>query len=253
MTREALKLALEALEVFAASYSDGDEAITAIKEALAEPLQPAVPDFKAFKEWAAGEGYDVAYTHDGIKWICLDPMTADLWKTWQAATPLAVQPEQPANKDAEIARLTACLKAANANAEKFEREWYLRGDEIEAMLAQPERDLIRRMQGQIDRLQAALDTLPDRGLSAMAAGKLQPEPVAEIVSDMTGCLSTRWYDEWTPNHGDKLYTSPPKRQPLTDEQMDELIPDDDTPMSLGEAVVKFARAIELHHGIGENT
>jgi hypothetical protein len=49
------------------------------------PAQPAVPDFKAFKEWAAGEGYDVAYTHDGIKWVCLNPMTADLWKAWQAA------------------------------------------------------------------------------------------------------------------------------------------------------------------------
>ena len=34
---------------------------------------------------------------------------------------------------AEIERLTACLKTANANAEKFEREWYLRGDEIEAL------------------------------------------------------------------------------------------------------------------------
>ena len=40
-------------------------------------------------------------------------------------------------KDAEIARLTACLKAANADTEKFEREWYLRGDELEAIRAQP--------------------------------------------------------------------------------------------------------------------
>ena len=38
------------------------------------------------------------------------------------------------------------------------------------------------------------------------------EPVAEIVSDVNGYLSTRWHDEWTPNHGDKLYTSPPKRK-----------------------------------------
>ena len=44
---------------------------------------------------------------------------------------------QPADKDAEIARLTACLKTANASAEKFEREWYLRGGEIEAMKALP--------------------------------------------------------------------------------------------------------------------
>jgi hypothetical protein len=49
------------------------------------PAPAPVPDFKSFKEWAAGEGYDVAYTHDGIKWVCLNPMTADLWCAWQAA------------------------------------------------------------------------------------------------------------------------------------------------------------------------
>jgi hypothetical protein len=57
--------------------------------------QPAVPDFKSFKAWANDAGYDTAYTHDGIKWICLNPMTADLWKAWQAATP----PAQPAPED----------------------------------------------------------------------------------------------------------------------------------------------------------
>jgi len=33
----------------------------------------------------------------------------------------------------EIERLRASLKAVNANAEQFEREWYLRGDEIERL------------------------------------------------------------------------------------------------------------------------
>jgi hypothetical protein len=37
--------------------------------------------------------------------------------------------------------------------------------------------------------------------------------------------------------------------PLTDEQIESLVPDDDTPMSLGEAFVKFARLVEAHHGI----
>lgn len=32
----------------------------------------------------------------------------------------------------EVERLTACLKIANAQAERFEREWYLRGDALEA-------------------------------------------------------------------------------------------------------------------------
>ena len=41
-----------------------------------------------------------------------------------------------------------------------------------------------------------------------------------------------------------LYTTPPQRKPLTDEEIADILPDDDTPMSLGEAFVKFARAIE---------
>lgn len=36
---------------------------------------------------------------------------------------------------AEIERLTANIKKANDQAEHFEREWYLRGDEIERLRA----------------------------------------------------------------------------------------------------------------------
>ena len=39
----------------------------------------------------------------------------------------------------EIERLTGCLEKANIQAEKFEREWYLRGDEIETLKADAER------------------------------------------------------------------------------------------------------------------
>jgi hypothetical protein len=56
--------------------------------------------FKAFKEWAADEGYDVACTHDGIKWVCLNPMAGDLWKAWQAATPTAALVHQIKEKNA---------------------------------------------------------------------------------------------------------------------------------------------------------
>ena len=41
----------------------------------------------------------------------------------------------------------------------------------------------------------------------------------------------------------------PAPVPLTDEQIESLLPDDDTPMSLGEAFVKFARLVEAAHGI----
>jgi len=34
---------------------------------------------------------------------------------------------------AEVGRLTSALMVANANHERFEREWYLRGDEIERL------------------------------------------------------------------------------------------------------------------------
>jgi hypothetical protein len=48
-----------------------------------------------------------------------------------------------------------------------------------------------------------------------------------------------------------LHTTPPAQPavPLTDEQIEGLLPDDDTPMSLGEACVKFARLVEAAHGI----
>lgn len=43
--------------------------------------------------------------------------------------------------------------------------------------------------------------------------------------------------------------SGPAREPLTDEQILECIPDDDEPVGLGEAFTNFARAIESAHGI----
>ena len=39
----------------------------------------------------------------------------------------------------EVERLTGCLKRANDQAEHFERHWYLRGDEVEALRADAER------------------------------------------------------------------------------------------------------------------
>ena len=41
--------------------------------------------------------------------------------------------------EAENERLTDCLAKANAQAEHFEREWYLRADRIEALEAENER------------------------------------------------------------------------------------------------------------------
>ena len=45
------------------------------------------PQFKEFIKWAGIQGYDCAQTFnsDTGEWICLNPMTADLWRAWQAA------------------------------------------------------------------------------------------------------------------------------------------------------------------------
>jgi hypothetical protein len=71
---------------------------------------------------------------------------------------------------------------------------------------------------------------------ALAAQPVPAQPVAHIVGeiDHTGKV-------WKPVQ--------PAPVPLTDEQIESLLPDDDTPMSLGEAFVKVARLVEAHHGI----
>ncbi|MEG0975200.1 MAG: hypothetical protein RSF42_10930 [Comamonas sp.] len=45
------------------------------------------PSREAFEKWAKEEGYDTARTYDTDRscWVWLNPMTADLWKAWQAA------------------------------------------------------------------------------------------------------------------------------------------------------------------------
>lgn len=43
--------------------------------------------------------------------------------------------KQLEDAEAEIKRLTVCLEQANKQFEHFEREWYLRGDEIERLEA----------------------------------------------------------------------------------------------------------------------
>ncbi len=51
---------------------------------------------REFKTWAADKGYDTAHTYDTDRsnWIFLNPMTSDLWMTWQAATANATLAER---------------------------------------------------------------------------------------------------------------------------------------------------------------
>ena len=54
---------------------------------VATPLPQRKPQFKEFIKWAGAQGYDCAQTcnSDTGEWIVLNPVTADLWKAWQAA------------------------------------------------------------------------------------------------------------------------------------------------------------------------
>jgi hypothetical protein len=84
--REAIEICKQQGHLEAAHAIQGLLAVNAHVDPATPPAaQPAAPDFKAFKAWANDAGYDTAYTNDGVNWICLNPMTADLWKAWQAA------------------------------------------------------------------------------------------------------------------------------------------------------------------------
>ena len=91
----------------------------------------------------------------------------------------------------------------------------------------------------------------------------QPEqgPVAWRTFDGEGGYEYRTYDmneqyaegweQRNPKHKDwvePLFTSPPQRQPLTDEELHALFDSPLTPTG-----VQFARAIEAAHGIGDKT
>ena len=82
------------------------------------------------------------------------------------------------------------------------------------------------------------------------------EPVAwtlteELEKRQTTTKAHLWFSNpvncmWTP-----LYTSPPKRQPLTDAQIWQLV--NDCSFNRDLHADKFARAIEQAHGIGDKT
>ena len=82
------------------------------------------------------------------------------------------------------------------------------------------------------------------------ANKPKPEPVgyAWIVGDQIQKLSdAKLNKSFVP-----LYTTPPTREPLSDEQIDALVPWQGDPKDPYFSRIEFARAIEQAHGIGVN-
>lgn len=133
------------------------------------------------------------------------------------------------------------------------------------------------MNKQREALQVALEALEDyqangapffkcdSAVSAIREALAEPEqkPVA-VVTSQTGdpAMTMSWHHEPALPIGTKLYTAPPARKPLTDEQIDAefdrecwvtvVFADGTKGIALDKVTARdFARAIERAHGIGE--
>ena len=95
-----------------------------------------------------------------------------------------------------------------------------------------------------------------QALRAAIAEAEKQEPVAHVyLFEPNGRPRVAWDNANGIKIGDKLYTSPPQRKPLTDEEiMDNWLK---VMWAVGDRnklpIPEFARAIEAAHGIKENT
>jgi hypothetical protein len=203
---------------------------------------------------------------------------------WATQTDMGRKPDPKSlirRASAELRRLQAERDAIKqALAAPVEPDWkaeYLKSVESGCITL----DELREARAELDATNRQVEILSDalaESQREVAALKAVQEPVAWMQSDEVHI--SLWKDDY---HTIPLYATPPaapvlegrdwslleatqeslrehmaeiKRLkaaqpavPLTDEQIESLLPDDDTPMSLGEAFVKFARLVEAHHGI----
>ena len=219
---EALQTALEALE-FSKSYLDDladvhgtskkakpgstywhvDRAITACRAALAQKDEQALHAGAAVPSEAISLSGDAKLAHDQCRAVA---HLANSFAEVYAARAAIV---------AHDAKLSDLIGDASASA----MEWL--GDELNAMDAATEDD------GWLDPIfEAAQKRWPQQ--PPRRPQKDEHEPVAEITADDMGRpfnairIGAHFYKE-IPPVGTKLYTAPPKRQPLTDEQRYALI------------------------------
>jgi hypothetical protein len=81
-------------------------------------------------------------------------------------------------------------------------------------------------------------------VAAAQGAQPEQEPVA-WMQESTGCIRFDW---WFDKHGYvPLYTTPPQRKPLTEDEISEIAMDCSF---VSESDTYFARAIEKAHGIG---
>jgi hypothetical protein len=75
------------------------------------------------------------------------------------------------------------------------------------------------------------------------------EPVAKVCHDLDGHIGWNPNLKQLPNEGTPLYTTPPQRKPLTDEEIILIVAE--CASSYQHTDIHFARAIERAHGIKE--
>ena len=102
--------------------------------------------------------------------------------------------------------------------------------------------------------------IPTRNVYPGPVAQPEQEPVAwqhrKPIMDSQG--NTRGYYDWLPGKGlerwphRRLYTAPPQRKPLTDDEVVEVLGNVRESIT-GNVFLAFARAIEAAHGIKENT
>lgn len=85
-----------------------------------------------------------------------------------------------------------------------------------------------------------------------ALAEPEQKPVAVVTSQTGDPVTMSWHHEPALPIGTKLYTTPPVRKPLTDEQIDKIIASNVTITDkyLLEAVHMAIREVEAAHGIG---
>jgi hypothetical protein len=83
--------------------------------AAARGVAVAGANHAAFKAWADREGRDTACNYDTerSRWVFFSPMTADLWKCWQASSPVApaaqLAPRMPSDERLHQLATNRCI------------------------------------------------------------------------------------------------------------------------------------------------
>jgi hypothetical protein len=124
-------------------------------------------------------------------------------------------------------------------------------------LGLPHKPVIEQMSRVVDLVYAEASIKAAQQFAAPPQRPAEPvqEPMATVTSETGADISMSWWHEPALPVGTKLYTSPPQRKPLTDEEISSLWDSHIVPVfgKNGINPIVFARAIEQAHGIGSKT